>query len=240
MSPVADCNLFEYYDLASNSADKLSLLRSFFGCLTHALQYLHDVKIRHRDIKPQNILVKADRVFLTDFGIAFDWEHLSRSTTTSDSGKTRPYAAPEVARYEKRNTSSDIWSLGCVFLEMVTILKGKTVASMRGFFKERNENYWVYTNIDIVPEWIDKLRALGFAKDDPPLIWVMQMLQETPELRPTAAKLFNDIGSECDSQHVQYCGPCCREAIESSEADDEDDDQLWGLAGEPTIESVEA
>ena len=72
ISPVADCNLFEYYTQASTSSDKLSLLRSFFVCLAHGLRYLHDAKIRHRDIKPQNILVQADRILLTDFGIALD------------------------------------------------------------------------------------------------------------------------------------------------------------------------
>jgi serine/threonine protein kinase len=69
MSPVADCDLSAYYALARDSRDKLSLLRSFFGCLANALRYIHGVRIRHRDIKPQNILVKGDRVFLTDFGM---------------------------------------------------------------------------------------------------------------------------------------------------------------------------
>lgn len=88
MSPVGDCSLLEYYSIALNNPDKSSLLRSYFGCLANALQYIHSIKIRHRDIKPHNILVRGDRVFLTDFGIALDWEELSRSTTTADSGKT--------------------------------------------------------------------------------------------------------------------------------------------------------
>ncbi|KAH0558930.1 hypothetical protein GP486_004444 [Trichoglossum hirsutum] len=240
MSPVADCNLFEYYDVASGSSDKLSLLRSFFGCLANALQYIHDIKIRHRDIKPQNVLVKADRVLLTDFGIALDWEHLSRSTTTADSGKTWPYAAPEVARYEKRNTSADVWSLGCIFLEMVTVLKGESATNMRNFFRERTENYRFYANLAHVPEWMDKLRELGSAKDNVPLEWVTHMLRETPDHRPTAARLFNDISAKCSSQHIPFCGPCCREDIESSDLDDDDDDELWGHEGEPTLESLEA
>lgn len=68
MVPVAECDLYEYYNLARNSPDRVSLLRSFLGCLANALQYIHSIKIRHRDIKPQNILVKGDRVYLTDFG----------------------------------------------------------------------------------------------------------------------------------------------------------------------------
>ena len=88
MSPVADCNLATYYSLAAGSPDKLSLLKAFFGCLANALQYLHASQIRHRDIKPQNILVHGTRVLFADFGIALDWVDLGRSTTTEDSGKT--------------------------------------------------------------------------------------------------------------------------------------------------------
>ncbi|KAH7128096.1 cyclin-dependent kinase, partial [Dendryphion nanum] len=74
----------------------------------------------HRDIKPHNTLVKGDCVFFTDFGIALDWEGLSCSASTEDTGKTLAYAAPEVTKYEKRNTAADVWSLGCVFIEMAT------------------------------------------------------------------------------------------------------------------------
>jgi serine/threonine protein kinase len=234
MAPVADCDLFEFYGLASQSTDKASLLRSFFGCLANALKYVHDIKVRHRDIKPQNILVKADRVFISDFGIALDWENLSRSTTTADSGKTWPYAAPEVARYEKRNTSADVWSLGCVFLEMATVLKGKTVGEMRDFFKEKSGNYRIYANLTSVPEWQDILRSSGAPKDNAPLDWVSQMLQEAPDARPTAAKLTTDITTTCAAEHVPFCGPCCMEELESS-GDEGDDEDLWGDDSGPAI-----
>jgi serine/threonine protein kinase len=239
MVPVADYNLFDYYSIAAKDSDKLSLLRSFFGCLASALAYIHDIKIRHRDIKPQNVLVKGDRVFLTDFGIALDWEQLSRSTTTADSGKTWPYAAPEVARYEKRNTSSDVWSLGCVFLEMVTVLKGSTVGDMRHFFKERSDNYRFYANIANLPAWKEKLWNTGAPKDDKPLIWVEQMLQETAELRPTAAKLYEDIAAESAAFHIPFCGPCCNEEEDSPGfGEEEDDDEMWGYEGEPSLEQL--
>lgn len=60
------------------------------------------------------------QVFITDFGLARDWTGKGRSTTTGVvNAHTHAYAAPEVLEQRPRNTSSDVWSLGCVFLDMV-------------------------------------------------------------------------------------------------------------------------
>lgn len=235
MSPVGDCNLYEYYELARSSPDKLSLLRSFFGCLTNALQYIHSIKIRHRDIKPQNILVKDDRCFLTDFGIALDWENLSRSTTTADSAKTAVYMAPEVARYEKRNTTADIWSLGCVFMEMATVLKGETVDAMRASFSAQTGNYRFYANMESFPRWARTLRSVGLAKDNVVFRWVRAMLEEVAEDRPTAATLFIDITAESTALCVPFCASCCLDPVDSSGVEDDDEEDLWGQAADLTI-----
>jgi heat shock protein 1/8 len=227
MSPVADCDMSAYYTLAAESPDKLSLLRGFFGCLANALQYLHASQIRHRDIKPQNILVKGPNVFLTDFGIALDWGNLSRSTTTEDSGKTWVYAAPEVAQFQPRNSSTDVWSLGCVFLEMATVLKGEKVAAMRDFFKNRNDDYRFYNNIGTAREWMARLAAPELTEELAPMKWITGMLQERPALRPTAFTLYSAISP--DRGPVSFCGPCCKEGNDSSDASENDnnDDDPW-------------
>jgi serine/threonine protein kinase len=87
--------------------------------------YLHENRIRHKDIKPQNVLVKGYQVFLTDFGISLDWSELNQSTTSGPAIRTLHYCAPEVADFMPRNSLSDVWSLGCVFLEIWTALKGE-------------------------------------------------------------------------------------------------------------------
>ena len=108
MSPVADCNLKKFLDSGpSEITGQLSFLRTFFGCLTAALCYLHENCIRHKDIKPANILVKGHHVYLADFGISLDWTDFGNSTTTGPAtAVTHQYCAPEVADYFPRNSSS--------------------------------------------------------------------------------------------------------------------------------------
>jgi len=65
------------------------------GCLISAIAYLHDQKIRHKDLKPSNILLSRDRLWLSDFGSATDFSLLSQSATDNERGTPR-YFSPEV------------------------------------------------------------------------------------------------------------------------------------------------
>ncbi|KAF2126328.1 kinase-like protein [Dothidotthia symphoricarpi CBS 119687] len=99
------------------------VLEQAFGCLANALAFIHLQQVRHKDIKPQNILIDHGRVIYTDFGYSLDHSQLSRSTTEGrPDALTRRYSAPEVLAYEHRNSSSDVFSLGCVFLEIMSAL----------------------------------------------------------------------------------------------------------------------
>ncbi|OCL08501.1 kinase-like protein, partial [Glonium stellatum] len=117
MSPVAEHNLKECLDNPETLPQNHVLLKSI-GCLASAVAYLHSVRVRHKDIKPQNILVKDSKVFLTDFGISKTWTDVE-STTDSVSAMTPMYAAPEVAARGKHGTKADVFSLGLVFLEII-------------------------------------------------------------------------------------------------------------------------
>ena len=77
------------------------------------------------------MLVKSGYVFLTDFGTSLDWIELGHSTTTGPTSMTPRYCALEVAEYSARNSSADIWSLGCVFLEIWTVLKRETTQALK-------------------------------------------------------------------------------------------------------------
>src|SRR6266566_3879085 len=67
MSPVADYNLGTFLAEVPNSPCKTRLPWKFFGCLASAVADLHFLlEVRHKDIKPSNILVKSNKVLLTD------------------------------------------------------------------------------------------------------------------------------------------------------------------------------
>ncbi|UNI18686.1 hypothetical protein JDV02_004940 [Purpureocillium takamizusanense] len=229
MEPVGDHNLAEYYARCANEPDKRTLMRSFFGCLASAVQYLHDSKVRHRDIKPQNIIVRSDQVYLADFGIAHSWENLTRATTTADSGKTMIYAAPEVVRVERRNTAADMWSLGCVFLEMVTVLKRRTTQELRAYCMEQTDTPSFHANGESMLGWADELRQLVPLGDNAAVGWALEILQHDQHARPTAASLFEGITRESISCGTLFCGTCC-DGVESTEGE-EDDEHLWGDDG---------
>merc|ERR1740129_1075254 len=96
-----------------------SLIAVYTRELLEGLTYLHtrDPPVLHRDIKGANILVGMDcHVKLSDFGC-------SKRTTDTKSHSMRgsiPWMAPEVIKQTGYGRMADIWSLGCVTIEMGT------------------------------------------------------------------------------------------------------------------------
>ncbi|MDK1117269.1 MAG: tetratricopeptide repeat protein [Anaerolineae bacterium] len=85
-----------------------------------ALDYAHEQKVIHRDVKPSNILLpKTDWALLTDFGLAtmVGGSFLTQSGMTVG---TPAYISPEQGRGEKVGKESDIYSLGVILYELAT------------------------------------------------------------------------------------------------------------------------
>lgn len=71
------------------------------GCLSGGLAYLHGQQIKHKDIKPANILVNNGSVLLMDFGLSTDFSNSGISTSYGPTGLTREvlFALYIVLRY---------------------------------------------------------------------------------------------------------------------------------------------
>lgn len=88
--------------------------------LTMAIQHAHEHQIIHRDVKPQNVLVKDDgTVKITDFGIALVHDSLSLTQDKSILGSAH-YMAPETTKGESPTKQVDIYALGIVFYELLS------------------------------------------------------------------------------------------------------------------------
>ncbi len=78
--------------------------------------------VKHRDIKPSNILIKDRQPYLADFGLAKDFSGQDSSISQSTFVEGTPvYFAPENQPRERHGRPADIFALGCVFSEMLTI-----------------------------------------------------------------------------------------------------------------------
>jgi len=86
--------------------------------LADALEYMHAQGMVHCDIKPSNILLDGNDVYLADFGIAVQQEEEAMSCDEPIMG-TLTYMAPEIYEGEI-SRRSDIYSLGIVLYQMLT------------------------------------------------------------------------------------------------------------------------
>lgn len=156
-----------------------SLLRSTTSGLLEGLHYLHSRSppVVHRDIKGANILVDLNfKVKLADFGCS-KRNDLTKSFTTIGS---IPWMAPEVILQQQgHGRKADVWSFGCVIIEMATAEKP--------WGKDAFENYMFALRriamTDSLPPIPDTLDEIG--KD-----LVSLCIQRDPEVRPSVEDLL--------------------------------------------------
>ena len=120
--PMADYNLDNY--IKSNTALLLIDRVQIFKSILNGIKYAHSKEKLHRDLSPTNILLFSDnnlKVVISDFGLARDFESLSKITNSTSSYGHFYYTAPEQLDALRNSTvKSDIYSLGAILYFILT------------------------------------------------------------------------------------------------------------------------
>jgi serine/threonine protein kinase len=144
--------------------------------ITSAVQDLHDNNLLHRDIKPANIMLASrpssrgeEQAYLTDFGIARDAADTLGLTATTQTVLTLAYAAPErlsmpSAQLDRR---VDVFSLGCVFYEMITGRRAFPGTDSRQLLHQLMDEYPPPASrlVPGIPEVVDRAIYQAIAKN---------------------------------------------------------------------------
>lgn len=195
-----DGDLKRYMDTQGDrGALKPATVKSFMYQLLKGIDFCHQNRVLHRDLKPQNLLINSKGLLkLGDFGLARAFG--IPVNTFSNEVVTLWYRAPDVLLGSRTyNTSIDIWSAGCIMAEMYTgrplfpgttnedqiikifrIMGTPTERTWPGItqYPEYKPNFQMYATQD--------LRNILPAIDPTGVDLLRRMLQPRPELRISA------------------------------------------------------
>ncbi|XP_057450790.1 cell division control protein 2 homolog [Lotus japonicus] len=112
-----DCDLHQYIREHSHTVDP-AIRKNFLRQILTGVAYCHANQILHRDLKLKNLLMDRSKniIKLADFGLA---RALGDPAQHSQNLGTRWYRAPELLFGLPYSTPVDLWSVGCIFGEMV-------------------------------------------------------------------------------------------------------------------------
>ncbi|KAL9239018.1 hypothetical protein vseg_013377 [Gypsophila vaccaria] len=183
----------------------------FLYQLLRGLKYIHTANVFHRDLKPKNILANADcKLKICDFGLArVSFNDAPSAIFWTDYVATRWYRAPELCGsfFSKYTPAIDIWSIGCIFAEMLTgkpLFPGKNVVhqldlmtdllgtpSAEAISRIRNEKARRYLSSMRKKQPIPFSQK--FPKVDPLALRLLErLLAFDPKDRPSAEEGLND------------------------------------------------
>ncbi|OIW16041.1 hypothetical protein TanjilG_04576 [Lupinus angustifolius] len=183
----------------------------FLYQLLRGLKFIHTANVFHRDLKPKNILANADcKLKICDFGLArVSFNDAPSAIFWTDYVATRWYRAPELCGsfFSKYTPGIDIWSIGCIFAEMLTgkpLFPGKNVVHQLDLMTDllgtppaesisriRNEKARRYLSS------MRKKQPVPFSKkfpnaDPSALILLQRLIAFDPKDRPTAEEALAD------------------------------------------------
>jgi serine/threonine protein kinase len=209
--PRAICDLENLLGMAPQQRRDIisdAALMKAMGCLIIALHSMHQSSVRHRDVKPANILVHDRSLIFTDFGLSRDFFELS-STTESHRVGTVLYWSPELQAGKRRGTKADVFALGCVFFEIMFTLIHSTSSSEVDIASFRP--YYDIGNLSRVQEWADDAKK---SPENSTLVffWLhacQRMLGRYPDLRVAASSVLQKLCERKNEDPELASDICC-------------------------------
>ncbi|KAF1949560.1 kinase-like protein [Byssothecium circinans] len=164
----AQYSLDDYLSLQGAEPNRPKLLVDWMFDLSSALDYLHSQSICHRSIRPRKILIDSSRIFFSAFGIGgSDYSTSPTAPTlarldqlhTYFQDQAYIYAAPEAVQ-SRGKRFSDVFSLGCVFLSMMTVVQGESLSLFAQYRARSSQDASFHGNLDRVAGWRNRLHAV--------------------------------------------------------------------------------
>ncbi|KAH7385446.1 kinase-like domain-containing protein [Phaeosphaeria sp. MPI-PUGE-AT-0046c] len=163
----AQCSLDDYLALPNSDSSRPRQLVDWMYDLASAVEYLHVQAICHRSIRPRKILIEGSRIFLAPFDIGNTVDTFSPTMATSQrldqlqiyfQDQAYVYAAPE-AIVSRGKRMADVFSLGCVFLSMMTVVAGQSLPMFAQYRAGSTQDASFHAHLDRVTSWRNRLHA---------------------------------------------------------------------------------
>jgi serine/threonine protein kinase len=198
MVPVGEEDLHYVMDRMGHSGptpDDIRRLEGWMMCLATAVAYMHSRYIQHRDIKPQNVICKDDKLYFIDFHSSIDRSD-SEYDYDSEGGKDVPYTvrwtAPEIQNRERVGFPADIFSLGALFSQMNTLISRRSLKDFENF-REQASPYHPEERFGAFHSSIGKVQTWLGRKQVASNKLIIRMMSRKPQDRPTAFEVVSAL-----------------------------------------------
>ncbi|XP_037097661.1 serine/threonine-protein kinase Nek9 isoform X1 [Syngnathus acus] len=185
------CNGGNLYDKIVQQKGKLfnkEVVIWFLYQIASAVAHIHKAGILHRDIKTLNIfLTKTDLIKLGDYGLA---KKLGSEFSMAETCVGTPYyMSPELCQGAKYNFKSDIWAMGCVLFEVLTLTRTFDATNALNLCVKIVQGNWTMdVNRDVYGAELIKL--------------IYECLNQDPAKRPTAEQILDQPVLSCCRQEL--------------------------------------